>query len=425
MNRRKFIKAAAKGSAALLTATGSLSCKQSTSEKMEVVPVSKVDKPLAIAMWDYSWILRHHRYGEFEHWNVVLEGLAERGYNAIRMDAMPQYIVSAADGTITDEYRAVRNGWTPVMWGNDYTMSFRPREAILEFMTACKKYNIRVGLATWFMNHGTGRNDIHMEEGGLYRAWDETLTFLAGHNMLDQVIYVDILNEYPNWHGYDWFKNELNARSDIRKFKLNHPEANVPDEDEAHTGFNSLQKTFYNRFAGDILSQLKRKYPALDFFASTDSGVSEKDIDLTCFDALDYHIWFNHQGTIPGLSDVRARDQAKFDYRATMKELKLFWTENRKKMIEWMDGRMGEIASAAEKYGIVCGNTEGWGPIFWFDHPELDWSWVKETGQICIELLQAHPRFKFICTSNFTHPQFRGMWEDVRWHKEMTRRIRS
>ncbi len=39
--------------------------------------VSKIRKPLAIAMWDYSWILRHHRYGEFENWNKVLEGLAE------------------------------------------------------------------------------------------------------------------------------------------------------------------------------------------------------------------------------------------------------------------------------------------------------------------------------------------------------------
>jgi hypothetical protein len=107
------------------------------------------------------------------------------------------------------------------------------------------------------------------------------------------------------------------------------------------------------------------------------------------------------------------------------KNLQSFWTENKEEVVGWMDCRLGDIARAAEKYGIVCGNTEGWGSIFWYDHPELEWSWVKESGQICIELLQAYPTYKFICTSNFTHPQFRGMWEDIKWHREMTRKIRS
>ena len=68
-----------------------------------------------------------------------------------------------------------------------------------------------------------------LEEGGLLRAWDETLSFLKTNRLLDNVIYVDLLNEYPNWHGYDWFKNEMNTRSDIKKFKLENPEANVPE----------------------------------------------------------------------------------------------------------------------------------------------------------------------------------------------------
>ena len=46
----------------------------------EKVRVSKLLKPVAIAMWDFSWILRHHRYGEFENWDNILEGLEERGY---------------------------------------------------------------------------------------------------------------------------------------------------------------------------------------------------------------------------------------------------------------------------------------------------------------------------------------------------------
>jgi len=90
-----------------------------------------------------------------------------------------------------------------------------------------------------------------------------------------------------------------------------------------------------------------------------------------------------------------------------------------------MNGRLLNISQTAEKYGIVCGNTEGWGPINWYDHPELDWLWVKESAQICIELLQAYPNYKFVCTSNFTHPQHKGFWEDIKWHREMTKKIKS
>jgi len=71
------------------------------------------------------------------------------------------------------------------------------------------------------------------------------------------------------------------------------------------------------------------------------------------------------------------------------------------------------------KNNIGCGNTEGWRPIFWFDHPELDWYWVKESAEICVDLARKHDNYKFICTSNFTHQQFKGIWEDVNWHKQI------
>ncbi len=62
--------------------------------------VSGLEIPLAIAMWDYSWRLCHHRYGEFEDWGRVLEGLRERGYNAIRIDVMSQFVARGTDGKL-------------------------------------------------------------------------------------------------------------------------------------------------------------------------------------------------------------------------------------------------------------------------------------------------------------------------------------
>ncbi|MCK5775565.1 MAG: hypothetical protein KAH25_05290, partial [Bacteroidales bacterium] len=58
------------------------------------IKLSKLKNPIAIAMWDYSWILRHHRYGEFEDWDKVLNELSIRGYNAIRIDCMPHFVAA-------------------------------------------------------------------------------------------------------------------------------------------------------------------------------------------------------------------------------------------------------------------------------------------------------------------------------------------
>ena len=75
-----------------------------------------------------------------------------------------------------------------------------------------------------------------------------------------------------------------------------------------------------------------------------------------------------------------------------------------------MDEHIQGVSDVARLHNIPCGNTEGWGPIGWLDYPDTDWKWVKEAGSICVDLAKKHDNYKFICSSNFTHPQFRGMW---------------
>jgi hypothetical protein len=421
-NRRTFIKkvSLAAGMMAVpgITGTSSISIADKNTR------VSGLIKPVAIAMWDFSWILRHHRYGEFENWDIALEGLAERGYNAVRIDAMPQFVAADTNGNSENEFRSVKNGWQPSLWGNDFTMSFRPKEALLEFLPKCKEYGIKVGLATWFLQHGTARNDIFSEEGGLLRAWDKTLSFLKSNDLLGNVLYVDLLNEYPNWHGYNWLKKNMNILSGQEQNKPDNPEAHVPDQIISGKNANAAQQKFYNNFISSTIKALRTKYPDLDFYASLDSSMELDRIDLEEFDALDYHIWFAHSGKMPGLDKIGARDQTQ-NYREIYSGLQAYWKQDKVSLINWMDGRLKEISDSAEIHNIVCGNTEGWGPILWFDHPELGWEWVKESAEICVDLARKHENYKFICTSNFTHPQFKGMWEDIKWHKNITGRIKA
>ena len=72
-----------------------------------------------------------------------------------------------------------------------------------------------------------------------------------------------------------------------------------------------------------------------------------------------------------------------------------------------MDKEIKYVADLGKKHKIPVGNTEGLGAVFWQDHPLLGWEFIKEAGDVAVDISIKHG-YKFICSSNFTHPQFKG-----------------
>jgi hypothetical protein len=433
-SRRDFIKKSTLATGAVLSMpliSGAKGFATNPGSK-KIKRIGDFDKPLAIAMWDYSWLLRHHKYGSFEDWDVVLDGLVERGYNAIRIDCFPQFIASDRNGEIQEEFFNIREAWKPAYWGNQFSVYTRPREGLVEFMKKCEEKGVYVGLATWFMGHGTERNLEFTGIDGFVRAWDETLQYLNKHDLLDNVIYVDLLNEYPLWHGFEWFKKEMNMRGNEKLFLENNPDANVPDEvfeKRKGKGYTELQQQFYQNFIDTVIAKLQEKWPDHTFFASqTGGGSLWKQLDHKSFGALDPHFWFSQNGEftsntpVGGLNMFRSEKDAGFKegYEKTMK----YWTANKNKLADWMEGRIKYVAELGKKYKVPVGNTEGWGAVFWQDHPLLGWEFIMESADVAVDLSIKHG-YKFICTSNFTHPQFQGMWRDVKWNRQITDRIKK
>lgn len=365
--------------------------------------------------------------GEFEDWDQVLDGLAERGYNAIRIDCFPHLVATNGKGEVEHEFYNKRDDWTPALWGNQYSIRSRPREALLEFLPKCQDRGIQIGLATWFAPHGTHRNEQVEGLEGFIRVWDETLSFLQRHDLLQNILYVDLLNEYPLWHGFDWFKKAINALSKSDSNMKIKADAHIQDAKTER--YNPEQQQFYKTFMKDAIAGLKAKWPHLRFFTSQSNApeVPWQNMDFTGFSHLDAHIWFVHHKLFRECtsyySDVHtsASDRG---YEKVCQEIEACWTKHRATLIDWMDGELKKRADLALQYGIPCGNTEGWGPINWSDHPALNWNFTKEAGEVCVDLALRHG-FAFICTSNFTHPQFPGIWNDIEWHQRLTERIRQ
>ena len=422
-SRRDFLK-----NAAIATVAGVGAQIGDGSLAAESKPASGVrgrKEPVAIAMWDFSWLLRHYPGGEFEDWNAVLDGLVARGYNAIRFDVFPALVASRPGEKGAPTYDFVKADWKPAPWGNQYSTQIDPRKALKEFIPRCLDRGLLLGLSTWFM--GPGVEQIEGLEG-FVRVWHETLRFLKENDLLHNVYYVDLLNEYPLFNGFTWLRRRLDGQL---QSQIEQAKAGGANEWKAKIGdYNDKQsRAFYVGFADDAIGRLKKSWPEIDFlFSQTPNLAADwQAMAPSKTAAIDFHTWFVMNPTLSGNTGYweTVHDMANDDrsFASVQTALLRNWKEHKPRLIEWMDRQMGDAAALGQRHGKPVGNTEGWGVINWMDHPALTWDIVKEAGEICVGLGRKHG-YRFLCTSNFTHPQFPRLWADVAWHKRLTEMIR-
>ena len=376
-----------------------------------------LNEKLAIAMWDTGWLTRHYKYGSFENWDTALDGLVERGYNAIRIDAFPHLAAKGPDGVLLERFYRSRGKDLKMEhpWRNAWGTYLEPRKGLLEFLPKCKERGVKVGLSTWFPDVREGRHEAIQGIDEFVRIWDETLRFLDEHGLLDNIIYVDLLNEYPLWHDFEWLHLMLKTMS-------------IP-KPQVGRRFNQKQFGFYDSFATESICRLKILWPKIDFFFcfTRGSSVAWSDMNLKEFAALDVHVWFVQNPDFANsigyhkIHDMTGDDEG---YENCMKALEEQWPARKNELSRWIYLEMKKVSDVGKKLSIPYGNTEGWGPINWREHPLLNWDFLKEAGKICATF-GSELGYKFNCSSNFTHPQFAGLWNDIAWHKEVTSIIKG
>ena len=121
--------------------------------------LKSLDKPLAIAMWDFSWMLAE----DFGDIGTALDGLVERGYNAVRIDVFPPALYShVTRGINTFTYPG--RGDAEVLWGNRTERKINTPEKVVEIFTECIKRGVYIGISSWFTPALEDRTDIYREE---------------------------------------------------------------------------------------------------------------------------------------------------------------------------------------------------------------------------------------------------------------------
>lgn len=358
-----------------------------------LMPTLQVSRPLAIAMWDFSWLERRWPSAGYEDWDRALDGLCERGYDAVRIDAYPHLV--SADPARNWE---LLPQWTVQDWGAPARTRVTVQPDLNRFLERCAAHGVRVALSTWF------RQDLDDTRLGLRtpqdlgRVWADTLAGLDP-GVRGALLYVDLCNEFPiaPWAPF------LPGQPDFRRAA---PEG--------------------ERWMREATDAVRARFPELPL---TFSVCTEIDTwpgqDVGMLDLLEPHLWMAQWTDFydrVGYAYERF-DPAGYDNVARHAE-RLY----RQSPEHWQAGLRRAVDTAADwsrASGRPLVTTEGWGIVDYKDGPLLDWGWVKELCELGVGLALDTRRWAALCTSNFCGPQFRGMWRDLAWHRRLTDRIHA
>lgn len=391
MNKRNFLKYSA-------LATGALSASGFTTSAANLLIDKKAVRPLAITMWDFSWLERRWAGGSYEDWDKVLDDLVDRGYNAVRIDAYPHLL--AADPT--KEWTLIPV-WEQNDWGSPGIIKVQIQPSLTQFISKCKKRGIKVGLSTWYREDS---DNIRMQidsPAKMANNWLKVLDMLSSENLLDTILYVDMCNEWPHIQWTPFFKAERIQHNWSTKASM-----------------DWMQKT---------IAVMVSKYPQLPYTFSFDhyqEGIY-KSIPTPFLDFVEQHIW------MVSLNGGEFNKKVGIDWNG-------FSTNDLKRLVQkseplyrsdptyWnnlLTSSIHQLAMDAKAANKPLITTECWSIVNYKDFPMLDWEWVKETCALGVETAAATGQWVAMATSNFCGPQFVGMWQDIEWHKRMTSTIKN
>ncbi|QHF23647.1 hypothetical protein GTU73_06215 [Rathayibacter sp. VKM Ac-2804] len=200
-----------------------------SSTPYQPVPLAdRLPERLTITLWDFSWYVRTGPGEPFEDLDAALAGAVERGYNTIRICAMPFLLFGSGL-----DARELRLG--PL--GGPYAQRVRwydvagptvldGRAHLLDLFAAAQRHGVFVIVSSWEYQQSSSfalERDwfdalmaVPPEDRAerLAEAHAELVGFLAEHDLDDRIAFVELHNEVQAGHlteGLDYDRADLDA----------------------------------------------------------------------------------------------------------------------------------------------------------------------------------------------------------------------
>lgn len=376
------------------------------------------------AMWDFSWLTQHYPGGTFSDFDRAAAELVERGFNTVRIDAYPLVI-----GALRSESEAITIPADPLAnWG----MSDRDRQhavvrELVEFLRAMKRAGLYVILSSWGKDcreYPDRNRALAKDRDGFRRCWERTLDLLGQHDVLDRVLYVDLDQEFPYFSPYQAELNELaNKPFRNRSATETMEEAGQPAPGSMRLAWNPAQLDYVRRLFEEMLPHFQSRYPRLRFTYSLTSFHKEvRSLGLELFDVLELHLWihsprFDHR---TGFNTI-TKDRGARSYRDYARRIAAALDTVGPMLATEMRNKCGFAQAWGNQIAAPVVTTEAWGPWWHMDHPDLDWAWLRDWCEQCLELAAEH-QFWGVTPWNYSHPYWKN-WSDVAWYRKVNRRF--
>jgi hypothetical protein len=357
----------------------------------------KLTYPLAITMWDFSWLERRWPGAGYESWDEALDALLLRGYDAVRIDAYPHLLTA-------DPYRTweLLPQWDQQMWGAAARCRVQIYPALIQFIEKCAARGLKVALSSWFRQDVDDTRMRITTPLALANAWQTALDLIDEAGLLGAIGYVDLCNEFPlrEWAPFLY---------------------RTPDQPRL-----ALPDPLVRQWMNEALTPLRQRFSDLPFtFSFTTDYERWREIDVTALDFLELHLWmtmfsdfYQQVGYGFELFSSVGYDNLQLNGEALYQKHPAHWQAALCRGIDLAAG----WSQAARKPLIT---TECWGIVDYKDWPLLSWGWIKELCELGVRRASASGRWAAIATSNFCGPQFVGMWREVAWHQHLTELIHN
>jgi hypothetical protein len=358
-------------------------------------------EPLAITMWDFSWLERRWPGAGYENWDLALNELLERGYNAIRIDAFPHLLAEDSG-----KEWCLKPVWRVQDWGSPALNKIRIQPYLNEFLAKCKEHNIKIGLSSWFREDTENTRMQITSPQIMAEIWIKTLESIKSDGLLETIFYVDLCNEWPGEYWAPFFKNDP-------------PEL-------TWGGWHTDRSIDWMKSSVELV---RSEFPDLPLGYSIEMHKSPKgsEVDLSFFDYQEPHIWManSNDGEFYNRVGYNYDTQKNDSYDKLQLNGKKIYMQN---IDHWND----ILIKTIDLYSDFSGRTntplittECWGLVDYKDWPLLEWDWIKELCRLGTKRAADSGQWAAIATSNFCGPQFKGMWNDIDWHLEMTEYIKN
>lgn len=349
----------------------------------------------AVTMWDFSWLERRWPGAGYEDWDTALDELVERGYDTVRIDAYPHLV--QADPTKTWELPPM---WSTQAWGAPALVSVQVVPQLTDFIAAAARHGVGVALSTWFRKDVDDTRMRIERPADVADAWITTLRVIEAAGLLDEIVYVDLTNEFPLPPWAPWFYGTDEGVAD----PVTHPRVQA--------------------WMAESVGRVRAAYPGLDITYSFSEGVRTlREADVSGLDLLEPHLW------MAGVSDYYEKvgyDYERFDpvgYENVVARGRAVYEADQERYDEAIFTEIDLAADWSREVGKPLVTTECWSIIDYKDWPGLDWDWVKDLNERAVRRAADTGRWVGLATSNFCGPQFVGMWRDVAYHQRLTTAI--